>query len=112
MGWTYGTKLDEATQYLVLDPKGDAVIAGGFTAGAAASKGVTASWYQPKESKDKKYKDKLARYSKGEKMKYYSSGKVTTGIGKAEECTSGTALKGASALVAGAAVAFGAATLF
>jgi len=109
--WSIGTKLSEGTEYLVLDPKGDAKISAGFAKGAGKTKNMTATWYQPKETKDKKYKDKLARFSKGDKLKYFAA-KVTDGKDKAEECSSGTALKGASALVAGAAVAFGAATLF
>merc|ERR1712093_544901 len=96
--WTIGTKLTEGTEYLVLDPTAAAKIAAGFAKGSGKTKSFTASWYQPKETKDKKYKDKLARFSKGDKVK--------DGKDVAEACSTGTALKGASALVAGAAVAF------
>merc|ERR1712080_496874 len=59
-----GTKLDKATQNLVLDPDAKAAITDGMKAGAGNSKKFKATWYQPKESKDKKFKDKLARFSK------------------------------------------------
>ena len=77
----------------------------------ASGKVYTQKWYQPKESKDKKYKDKLARISKGETLKYIQY--KSTGKTNMFACNgTGTVIdKGASALVAGAAVAFGAATL-
>lgn len=68
------------------------------------------SWFQPKETAKKEYTE-LARFSAKETGAWLSTG-ITTAlstVGKA--CGSGKALKGASALVAGAAVAFGATAL-
>ena len=71
--------------------------------------GVT--YYQPKETSDKVYTG-LPRFAKGESMKYV--GFVNAVVASAfptVACGTAKALLGASNLIAGAAVAFGAATL-
>ena len=84
--------------------------AGAITAAAAAST-MGMNYYQPKETSDLVYVG-LPRFQKGESMKYI--GLVDGVVGAAfPTVTCGTAktLLGASNLIAGAAVAFGAATL-
>merc|ERR1712194_905338 len=72
----------------------------------------TAVWgwsnYQPKETSDKVYAG-IPRFSKGDLLVYKGLG-TSTGIASIA-CGTGKALLGASSLIAGAAVAFGAATL-
>jgi hypothetical protein len=68
------------------------------------------SWYQPKETAKKVYTE-LARFSAKETGAWVAIGDTTALSTVATACGSGKALKGASALVAGAAVAFGAAAL-
>merc|ERR1712194_168757 len=84
---------------------------------AAAATGIghgssTAVWgwsnYQPKETSDKVYAG-IPRFSKGDLLVYKGLG-TSTGIASIA-CGTGKALLGASSLIAGAAVAFGAATL-
>ena len=68
-------------------------------------------YYQPKETSDKVYVG-LPRFAKGESMKYVG---LVNGLAAAAfptvACGTAKALLGASNLIAGAAVAFGAATL-
>jgi hypothetical protein len=64
--------------------------------------------YQPKETSDKVYAG-IPRFSKGDLLVY--KGLVTASGFPAATCGTGKALTGASALVAGAAIAFGAAAL-
>tara|TARA_B110000285_G_scaffold220003_1_gene271277 strand:+ start:156 stop:878 length:723 start_codon:yes stop_codon:yes gene_type:complete len=69
------------------------------------------NYYQPKETSDKVYTG-LPRFAKGESMKYI--GLVSAAAATAfpsVACGTAKALLGASSLIAGAAVAFGAATL-
>merc|ERR1711935_715184 len=72
----------------------------------------TAVWgwsnYQPKETSDKVYAG-IPRFSKGDLLVYKGIG-TSNGIASIA-CGTGKALLGASSLIAGAAVAFGAATL-
>merc|ERR1719265_338084 len=90
-----------------------AVIAGGSTTcvGTALELADTAvlttKWFQPKEISTKKYTT-LPRFSAKETATWV--GITVLGKKGASGCT-GKALQGASALVAGAAVAFGAAAL-
>ena len=89
----------------------------GLTCGIAAATAIghatsTAVWgwsnYQPKETSDKVYAG-IPRFSKGDLLVYKGLG-TSTGIASIA-CGTGKALLGASSLIAGAAVAFGAATL-
>merc|ERR1711981_259017 len=97
-----------ATNGLVTVPD----LAKASTAKYNASASWSIFWYQPKETKDKKYTDKLARWSAKQSMTYYAKANAT-GTKIAEKCTAtAVVLKGASSLVAGAAIAFGAASLF
>ena len=102
--WTIGTAMSLGTQGLVMTPDPTKTMTGYYATG----KIFTAFWYQPKETKDKKYKDMVPRWSKAETLKY-TAFQPKTGIAAPELCTS-TVLKGATTLVAG--VAFGVAALF
>ena len=82
------------------------------TTAAIGSATSVAVWgwsnYQPKETSDKVYAG-IPRFSKGDLLVYKG---MATGTGIASvTCGSGKALLGASSLIAGAAVAFGAAAL-
>jgi hypothetical protein len=68
------------------------------------------SWYQPKETAKKTYTT-LPRFSVKETAKWTAITQAATKQAVSFACGSGKALTGASALVAGAAVAFGAAAL-
>jgi hypothetical protein len=79
----------------------------------AAASTVGFKYYQPKETSDKVYAG-LPRFAKGESMKFVGiDATAAAGLsGKANvACGTAKALLGASHLVAGAAVAFGAAAL-
>ena len=104
---TLGTALTKATHQLVKSPDNSADVTGGL----ATNKVFTQKWYQPKESKDKTYKDKMPRWSKGDTLLYKQI--KNTGKDALFACNgTGTVINlGASTLFAGAAVAFGAATL-
>jgi hypothetical protein len=68
-------------------------------------------YYQPKETSDKVYAG-LPRFSKGESMKWVGlANAVAASAFPSVTCGTAKALLGASNLIAGAAVAFGAATL-
>jgi hypothetical protein len=69
------------------------------------------NYYQPKETSDKVYAG-LPRFAKGESMKYIGLVSAAGVLAlPSVTCGTATALLGASSLIAGAAVAFGAATL-
>jgi uncharacterized protein YbaA (DUF1428 family) len=113
---TAGTEITLATWGMVLavdcsaaNPTSD--VCGVTAAGIGAADGVVAyGWtnYQPKETSDKVYAT-IPRFSKDDLLVY--KGLATTGGLPDKTCGSGKALTGASALVAGAAIAFGAAAL-
>jgi hypothetical protein len=68
-------------------------------------------YYQPKETSDKVYVG-LPRFAKGESMKYTGLAQgILAAAFPSVTCGTAKALLGASNLIAGAAVAFGAATL-
>jgi hypothetical protein len=69
------------------------------------------TYYQPKETSDKVYVG-LPRFQKGESMKYIGlfDAVAATAL-PTVTCGTAKVLLGASSLIAGAAVAFGAATL-
>lgn len=69
---------------------------------------LTFMWYQPKQIATGIYPT-LPRFSKKDKVKTYAADQASADKGQA--CNAGIELTGASALVAGAAVAFGASAL-
>lgn len=69
---------------------------------------LTFMWYQPKQIATGIYPT-LPRFSKKDKVKTYAADQASAAKGQA--CNAGIELTGASALVAGAAVAFGASAL-
>lgn len=69
---------------------------------------LTSTWYQPKQEATNIYKT-MPRFSKKDKVKTY--GGDDANATKAVACSAGIELTGASALVAGAAVMFGASAL-
>jgi hypothetical protein len=79
--------------------------------GATGLVTIGMDYYQPKETSDKVYAG-LPRFSKGESMKYVGLANVVAASAfPSVTCGTAKALLGASNLIAGAAVAFGAATL-
>merc|ERR1712161_132550 len=83
----------------------------GSMAGCTVTTAIGWKNYQPKETSDKVYTG-LPRFAKGETMKWVGLDATAAAnlSGKANVvCGSGKALLGASHLVAGAAIAFGAA---
>merc|ERR1712194_720314 len=98
---------------LTIDCSGtDTAAACGITSVGIGHGSSTTVWgwsnYQPKETSDKVYAG-IPRFSKGDLLVYKGLG-TSTGIASIA-CGTGKALLGASSLIAGAAVAFGAATL-
>jgi len=79
--------------------------------GATGVATIGMDYYQPKETSDKVYAG-LPRFYKGESMKFVGlANAVAASAFPSVTCGTAKALLGASHLLAGAAVAFGAATL-